>query len=437
VNVANVSTLFIYNNCNSSGTRISKSLEKLSSGLRINRASDDAAGLAISEKMQARINGLDQASENIQDGISLIQTADSALGEIQNSYLQRLSELSVQASNGTLSDFDRQLIENETDQIKDGIEDIAENTNYNGIKLLACAEDTMETVSKSASIDVTTGIVGVCVFNQKVNLSKDVAIGFSRFSLSNDSLVFTFNSTPKKSSYVYSPLGTDTKSTLENLVDTFNKIKNDTSGDPVITAHKNFINDNNMQIRLYGDDVLELSADYDGNITNWWVNGGSDGSTYMPGTEFALGGYGTVIDFTYHEEQAVSQQINLQVGPDKNDVFAVGLSNARNSNTGIDSIDLSSQSSAQQAIATVSSAIDTISAQRSTLGAYQNSLEHIFYNAENSSENLTSAESQIRDLDDAKELMNYAKDSLLQDMSQTFLSQAFQLQRDVVTLLKS
>lgn len=147
----NISALNTLNKLNKNNKSIGTSLEKLSSGLFINKAADDAAGLAISEKMRAQIRGLAQAGRNIQDGISLIQTAEGALGIIQDPNLLRLRELAVQASNGTLTDSDRSHIQKEVQQIKQGINEIANNTNFNGINLLNASS------SNSGTYTIYTG----------------------------------------------------------------------------------------------------------------------------------------------------------------------------------------------------------------------------------------------------------------------------------------
>jgi len=137
----NLSALNSLNRLNQNNKATSSTLEKLSSGYRINKAADDAAGLAISEKMRAQIRGLEKAQQNIQDGISLIQTAEGGLASIHNPNLVRLRELAIQAANDTLTDADRKLIQKEVEQIKQGIDEIANNTEFNGIKLLNSEAD--------------------------------------------------------------------------------------------------------------------------------------------------------------------------------------------------------------------------------------------------------------------------------------------------------
>ncbi|AEG59088.1 flagellin [Desulforamulus ruminis] len=440
----NLSALNTYNHFNKANMFLSKAAEKLSSGLRINQACDDAAGLAISEKMRAQIRGLYQAQRNIQDGISLIQTVEGALAEIENSNLQRMRELAVQASNGTVTDQERQMIQREISQIIDEIEAVADNTEFNGKKLLngpnvqiTPGETTV--VAKTEVITPAIGVIGVYILDYTQNLSSTLAFGLEASPANTHSnAMFSFSNPPVKPNYIYSPLGTDTQSTLENLVATFNSIKNDTSGDPDITLHKNFINDNNIQIRLYGMDVIVLTAD-----TEIYFNqmpAGPDGSRLMSGCWWAVAGY--TVDFTYHELQTTPSEINimdtiLQVGPNSQDIFKIALPNAKTSQIGINNIDVTNQSNAEQAISMIDQAIDTILAERSKFGAYQNALEHILRNVANSSENLTSAESRVRDADMAKEMMGFLKESILLEASQALLQQANQSQDRILNLLKS
>jgi flagellin len=156
----NIAALNAYNNLSKNMSSTSKTLERLSSGLRINRAADDAAGLAISEKMRSQIRGLSQADRNILDGVSLVQTAEGGLQSIHN-MLQRARELSVQAGNDTLTDSDRQGIQEEIEQLKKGINDTANNTQFNGINLLNVDDDGYfvdKTITKTTSTDYTVTV---------------------------------------------------------------------------------------------------------------------------------------------------------------------------------------------------------------------------------------------------------------------------------------
>lgn len=270
----NIAALNTWHQLTSNSSNVQKSLEKLSSGLRINSAADDAAGLAISEKMRAQIRGLEQATRNAQDGISLLQTAEGALNET-HSILQRMRELAVQSSNGTLTDEDRDKIQEEVDQLIEEIDEIAQDTQFN----------------------------------------------------------------------------------KKNLI---------------------------------------------------------DGS--LSGTSGA---------------------ITLQIGANSGQTMSVEIASATVSGLGLSSgVDLSTQSGATAAIANIDTAIQTVSTQRAKLGAYQNRLEHTINNLSTSAQNLTAAESRIRDVDMAKAMMKFTKQNILMQASQAMLAQANQMPQGVLQLLR-
>ena len=265
----NLNAMNAHRNMGVNNTATGKAMEKLSSGLRINRAGDDAAGLAISEKMRGQIRGLDQASRNAQDGISMIQTAEGALNETQN-ILQRMRELAVQSSNDTYLDTDRANIQLEVDALIEEVTRIGGNTEFNEQKLL------------------------------------------------------------------------------------------------------------------------------DGNFTTKKIHIGAN----------------------------ADQSIEVSIG----DMTAAGLV--------VDGVDISTQGGANTAITTVNTAIDKVSGQRAQLGAIQNRLEHTTKNLDNTSENLQAAESRIRDVDMAKEMMNFSKNSILNQAAQAMLAQANQQPQGVLQLLR-
>ncbi|GLI86079.1 flagellin [Rossellomorea marisflavi] len=279
----NIAALNTHRQLNSATNAQSKSMEKLSSGMRINRAGDDAAGLAISEKMRGQIRGLDQASKNAQDGISLIQTAEGALNETHD-ILQRMRELAVQSSNDTNTDDDRLEIQKEINELVDEIDRIGDDTEFNTQKLLD----------------------GTNTFKFHIGANKDQSIELSINSMKSDAI------------------GNDT------------------------------------------DKVDSLKVDLDTATT------------------------GGVLD----------------------------------------------QGGANSAITVINDAIKMVSAERSKLGANQNRLEHTINNLSTSSENLTAAESRIRDVDMAKEMMEQTKNSILSQAAQAMLAQANQQPQGVLQLLR-
>jgi flagellin len=269
----NLNALNAWRNLGSANTSMGKSLEKLSSGLRINRAGDDAAGLAISEKMRGQIRGLDMATKNAQDGISLIQTAEGALTET-HSMLQRMRELAVQSANDTNTDEDRGALQNEVKELISEIDRISSDTQFNGKVLMS-----------------------------------------GSFSGSGNGL-------------------------------------------------------------------------------------------------------------TFHIGANSGQNVELTIG------------NMSAGSLGVSGLSISGQASADTAITTIDSAIKLVSEQRASLGASQNRLEHTVNNLSVTSENLTAAESRIRDVDMAKEMMKFTKDQILLQSSNAMLAQANQIPQNVLSLLR-
>ncbi|NJP37059.1 flagellin [Alkalicoccus luteus] len=335
----NISAMNTHRQLGMNQNAMQNSMEKLSSGLRINRAGDDAAGLAISEKMRAQINGLDQASRNAQDGISLIQTAEGALDET-HSILQRMRELAVQSSNDTNTTEDRAEIQKEVDQLAAEITRIGDNTEFNTQTLL--------------DGDLNNKFhIGA---NEGQNISVSVA------DMRSDAL----------------EVGTAYTAETEN----------ETTG--------TLVGQDGTTVATFREAVEEV-VDGDGDVT----------------TEAAVAGY-----YNEDDELVLASETTLADG-----------------NTGAKGIDVSSQETADTAITTINSAIESVSAQRSELGAVQNRLEHTISNLDNSSENLSAAESRIRDVDMAAEMMEMTRANILSQASQSMLAQANQQPQSVLQLL--
>jgi flagellin len=287
----NIAALNTYRQLTINNASGSKAIEKLSSGLRINRAGDDAAGLAISEKMRAQIRGLEMASKNAQDGVSLIQTAEGALNET-HSILQRMRELAVQAANDTNDDSDRAQLQEEVDALVNEIHRIATTTEFNGMTLL------------------------------------------------------------------------------------------------------------------------------DGSLSD---TSGSDGSDNR---------------VTFHIGANAGQNLKLEIGDMGVGSTALNLGTVDENGVVTATVNIKTQTGADAAITTIQNAIDTVSTQRSKLGAAQNRLEHTIANLGTAAENLTAAESRIRDVDMAKEIMEFTKTSILTQAAQAMLAQANLQPQGVLQLLQ-
>lgn len=367
-----------------------KSMEKLSSGLRINRAGDDAAGLAISEKMRGQIRGLDQASRNSQDGISLIQTAEGALNET-HSILQRMRELSVQASSDTNTTDDRGEMQKEITQLKDEIDRIANNTEFNTKKLLDGSLSANSFKDDSAVVSSKTGAFNVAINTANIN-------------------------------------DADATTTIVSADDTF-VVKVDKYDASTDTYSYSITTESTGASTTGSFTAAGAAAD---TIT---VGGGVD--VDVDSTKIKVGD-----SFTLVTRQAVndtgtaSDELSFQIGSNSNQTLNVGISSMKTEDLHIDKVDVSTAERATAAISTIDDAIKTVSAERSKLGAYQNRLEHTINNLGTSSENLTAAESRVRDVDMAKEMMNFSKNNILSQAAQAMLAQANQQPQGVLQLLR-
>ena len=362
-----------------------KSTEKLSSGYKINRAADDAAGLTISEKMRKQIRGLDRASTNAQDGVSAVQTAEGALTEV-HSMLQRMNELSTQAANGTNSESDRGAIQDEISQLTTEIDRVAETTKFNETYLLKGGDGTK-------SIQLTphdAGLTGTFTDNG------DGTANFTMAALSAGSKVLIGGT-----NYTIVSKGTESVASL-------NKIQ-------ASTAYK-YASTELVKANAIG---VTGSAAVVSRIT---ANKGS----------FKITAGKAVV--------AKALSFNLHVGSDADmtNKINVNIETMNSSYLGIHGLNVKDENGmgATYAIDAIGDAISKVSEQRSSLGAVQNRLEHTIANLDNISENTTSAESRIRDTDMAKEMVEYSKNNILAQAGQAMLAQANQSTQGVLSLLQ-
>lgn len=369
----NIAALNTHRQLNSASEAQSKSMEKLSSGLRINRAGDDAAGLAISEKMRGQIRGLDQASRNAQDGISLLQTAEGALNETHD-ILQRMNELATQAANGNLQSEDRTAIGDELTQLNSEINRISSSTNFNGKALL------------DGSFGVQLGTSGL-----KVGSAGVTSIDISGAKASTTYTITTGGA----GNYVLSDGAgnTQTVSLADNTAGTLNFDKL------------------GVKIAVNGTQTAA-------NIAASNAGGGAAG-TVITGAQNA-------VNIQIGANTSNAERLGVTIA--KIDTSAASL------NTG--AISVADDATSRQAMDITKAAINTVSAERSRLGAYQNRLEHSINNLNTSSENLTAAESRIRDVDMAKEMMTQTKNSILSQAAQAMLAQSNQMPQGVLQLLR-
>ena len=397
----NIAALNSYRNLSNNNSMVSKNLEKLSSGYKINRAGDDAAGLAISEKMRAQITGLEVAQKNANDGISLVQTAEGALAEV-HTMLNRMVELADQSANGTYdNEVDRANLQKEVASLKSEIDRIAEGTNFNGINLLDG--------SLGVSVSVKDGTAGAGAAGDPTETTLD----FSKVLSSDEN--FAAGATVKVGNKVFEFIeagGTAKDATATTVTIGANR-------DASITALKDAIVAQKTAVGATG--LVDSATAADGKIVIKSA-APADGKPAFEGLEAETTGIG----------------LTLQVGDTSADFnkLTVSVNDMHVAALGIDGIDVSTQEGAAEAIDKIRTAINTVSGTRGDLGAIQNRLEHTINNLSVTTENMTAAESRIRDTDMAEEMMAYTKNNILIQASQAMLAQANQIPQGVLQLLQ-
>lgn len=395
----NITGLNTTNNLKRKDTGVSENQEKLSSGLRINRASDDAAGLAISEKMRGQIRGLNQASRNIQDGISMILTADGAMQEI-HSMLQRMNELAVQASNGTYNDSDRANIQNEYSALLSEINNVAHNTEFNNIKLLNGEFNSNSSkvpgsffyANGGTKYDVNDGWIqiGGTAAKVRMNTGEQVINDPSRWMFTDLKLYADIDSIGAYGLDVYT-----------------------TSGLVIVHNHPS-------TTFSYNGMTFDVS-----DVLNTW--GGSAGNQPQ----------GTIRLNAGNNDGAITgESLILQIGANTGDSLSLDLPNVTASVIGISDTNISTITGATNSISLIKNGINIVSSERAKMGAYHNRLEHSQNNVLNYTENLTAAESRIRDTDMAKEIMELTKNQIFTQAGQAMLLQANIQSQTILQLLK-
>ena len=429
-----------------------KSTEKLSSGYKINRAADDAAGLSISEKMRKQIRGLTQASSNAQDGISAVQTAEGALTEVHD-MLQRMNELAVKASNGTNSEDDREYIQNEIDQLTTEIDRVSTTTKFNETYLLqgdteAKVGTTASKVSvagKDATIAANATVKAGSVELGKVGLTTG---GTAKYSTDVDSLkgavLDALNATASNGTITLTAT-VDGNGKLEKWSDGTNDytaaqlrdsgitVNGDVANNQTIILTKKFEANEKLDEKgvVYADKPAaadlkdsDLGSTLKATIKN--TNGVASivayDSTYVPDA--------LKLDLHVGADSTSDNKIQLEIKSMSSS--ALGLLNA----DGRLLVNGKDSTNADAAIDTIANAIQKVSTQRSALGAVQNRLEHTINNLDNVVENTTSAESAIRDTDMATEMVKYSNNNILSQAGQAMLAQANQSNQGVLSLLQ-
>ena len=390
-----------------------KSTEKLSSGYKINRAADDAAGLSISEKMRKQIRGLTQASSNAQDGISAVQTAEGALNEVQD-MLQRMNELAVKAANGTNSEDDRNYIQDEVNQLIKEIDRVSTTTKFNETYLLKGDDTVKFTATPTAGLATT------------LTDGSDTAQAKIEITIAADS----YKTEGGKSDVTFSLMGKNFSVRLEETDD------NKTLATKLAKAmNENQITDSKVGAfkATVTDNVITLTAAEKGKV--------ADTTVIKDGAKLTAEGTGVLtLDLHVGADSTSDNQISVDIK--QMSASVLGLKTG-NSTTGTNTGDLDTllvngkdDKHARDAIDTISAALQEVSKQRSALGAAQNRLEHTIANLDNVVENTTSAESSIRDTDMATEMVKYSNNNILAQAGQAMLAQANQSNQGVLSLLQ-
>ena len=393
----------------------SKSAEKLSSGYRINRAADDAAGLTISEKMRKQIKGLDRASTNAQDGVSAVQTAEGALTEV-HSMLQRMNELATQSANGTNSTTDRKAIQDEIDQLTTEIDRVSETTKFNETYLL---KGNPQTASKSTFMQSGYALTEGTDFYRKGATSDADKLSVA-----------------------------DAKKAIASGERLYTAFGTDQTDEKVATKGRDY----DYVTKLYDKDGKEVSAEniLAGKMADGKTDAKTDGyftsDAGLKGNTAKKNVKVTVATAQKTDGQGYLQQFdvngklsfNLHVGADSagDNKIKVDIDSMSAAGIGVKDLKVNTEDDATAAIDRISEAISKVSSQRSSLGAVQNRLEHTINNLDNVVENTTSAESRIRDTDMAKEMVNYSKNNILAQAGQSMLAQANQSNQGVLSLLQ-
>ena len=488
----NIMAMNAYRNYNNNTSALSKNLEKLSSGYKINRAGDDAAGLAISEKMRAQITGLKAASKNVKDGVSLVKTAEGALQEVHD-MLNRMDYLATQSANGTYDDaVDRANLQKEVDSLRNEINRIADSSNFNGKKLLdgTMGGPKVTTTDGAAQGDIPA-VKGVYTLNlagkdsaalntkkiddQVITWNNDLATTMGDFvnaynaagknyEASFDTATSTLTLTAKKAGAIAADPVTDTGVTVtkkttgaaatqgpvaaETTVDFTGKTGADVLGGTVKINGKTYQFVADPADAKAGNEAVVIAKD---------ANATAIGGALVAKTTATLTAGGVNYDVTNTTgkisikengtpsgtAKALTAQVagiglNLQIGDTSDDFnkLTVSVGDMHAKALGIDTLTIADQTGAAAAIQSIKDAINSVSSTRGDLGAIQNRLEHTQNNLSVMTENIQDAEATIRDTDVADEMMAYTKNNILIQSAQAMLAQANQVPQGVLQLLQ-
>lgn len=475
----NISALIANGHLKNTNNALDKSIERLSSGYRINHAADDAAGMAISKKMKTQIAGLEQASRNASDGISVIQTAEGALGEVQ-AMLQRARELAVQSANETNTAEDREAIQKEIDQLKAEINRISTDTEFNTKALLDGSVDrksyssstsvslitvsdavdsdsytlTVKEVGKSADIaagtmdtaDIVDGEQGAIIINGEtveieVGDTNDEVIEKIRttcnrlnieLSVANNALSFkTIEAGADQSITILcedpdlaKKVGLDSMTDANNADAATNSID---LGESAIGA------DAKVEATKDGNFSETSTVIADGNIVKITDSDGFEMKISIdPGMTIQDAANGDKINLAVLE----AGPMTLQIGANEGQIVNIAIPEVSVETLGLTHMNVLTHNGSEEAITLLDDAINMVSSVRSKLGAYQNRLEHAVANLDTSAENLTEALSRIEDVDMAEEMSNYTQKNILAQAGVSMVAQANERPQTILSLLQ-
>ena len=400
-----------YRNYSKNTSALSKNLEKLSSGYKINRAGDDAAGLAISEKMRAQITGLKAANKNVKDGVSLVQTAEGALQEVHD-MLNRMDSLATQSANGTYdNEVDRLNLQKEVVALKSEIDRIADSSNFNGKKLLDGSMDGLQTDIYKGDAVTTGG--NTAAVDLSIAHDKQISVGGQKLDFTIKFATADGNdakATLKADGSLEIKLKKDSTVTAADIQNLIAHADTTAVNGKLTDAEKADLNQVLADVKVSGKDVT-LTAN-DTNVTT------------------ATG--------TADPNRNTGEKLTLQIGDtaDSFNKMKVNVGDMHSKALGLADLTIADQDGAAAAIQKIKDAINTVSSTRGDLGAIQNRLEHTQNNLSVMTENIQDAESTIRDTDVADEMMAYTKNNILIQSAQAMLAQANQVPQGVLQLLQ-
>jgi len=404
----NISSINTQNRMEQNMATVSKSLQKLSSGQRINAAGDDAAGLAISEKMRGQVRGLDQANRNAQDGISMIQTAEGAMNEIHN-LLQRTRELAVQASNDTLTSADRSNLNDEVTQLKTEIDRIKDNTEFNTKKLLNGGMSKVMTAAQAQVMNNTN--LATSVTSTSLATALTDSNGNTLNIVAGDKITV---------SYFTNTGGiTTTDATVSSTTD--------------VASVAALVTQMALSASTAGLKLTASSGGNDNAVFGLSIQVKDSNGVIKAPASAALSGFSIT---TKSKDLSTENSAVVHIGSNANQSLSVDIDALSTRDLGIAGANVSTQKAANSTITAVDNAIQTVSKERSKMGSLQNRLEYTISNLNTSSENMQAAESRIRDVDMAKEMSNFTKNNILSQAAQAMLAQANQQSQGVLQLLR-